>query len=423
MHNIDRTTNEMGFENEFAHETNEFGFETEQEFGYELSSENEFSNQEYEMHELELANELMEINNEQEFGDWLRNRVRQAAGAASRFIDSPAGQQATQTLTQAARQSLPNLGRNLGDRIGKWGGDKLGGAFGIDPATVQQAGGWLGQKAGQLAANKFPAFVRFATDSLRNLSKEYEMGYQPQVRPAIARAASRHYPVILNVKGTLSLTPGYRRPTGYGRQYELGHEQEFGNETNYEFGHETETSYESPFNAEQESELAGELLAVSNEQELNHFIGKLIKKAVPAVKGFLQSAAGQKLGGFIKGAARKLLPIAGKVVGGAFGGPIGSKIGGFLGNAASNLFELELEGLSNEDREYEIARAYIRFAGSAANSAARHPQWQINPGFAARRAMYAAARRYAPGYFSPAGSFNNDSGTWFRQGNRIIINL
>ncbi|MBK6506124.1 MAG: hypothetical protein IPG02_10755 [Ignavibacteria bacterium] len=39
---------------------------------------------------------------------------------------------------------------------------------------------------------------------------------------------------------------------------------------------------------------------------------------------------------------------------------LGTAIGGALGSAASNMFELELEGLSQEDREFETAKAYVR---------------------------------------------------------------
>jgi hypothetical protein len=77
-------------------------------------------------------------------------------------------------------------------------------------------------------------------------------------------------------------------------------------------------------------------------------------------------------------------------------------IGGKLAGLASNLFELELEGLSNEDKEFEVARAYVRFAGNAANMAARNPQWRNRPRQVASRATTLAARNYAPGLLKKA---------------------
>ena len=68
------------------------------------------------------------------------------------------------------------------------------------------------------------------------------------------------------------------------------------------------------------------------------------------------------------------------------GGAIGSK----LAAAAGNLFGLELEGMSPEDQEFEVARRFVRFAGAAARNARR----SRNP----RAALTAAARRFAPGF-------------------------
>ena len=50
----------------------------------------------------------------------------------------------------------------------------------------------------------------------------------------------------------------------------------------------------------------------------------------------------------MKGVAKKALSMAGKAPGSLFGGPIGGAISGKLGFMTSNLFELELEGLSPE---------------------------------------------------------------------------
>src|SRR5262245_22143012 len=113
-------------------------------------------------------------------------------------------------------------------------------------------------------------------------------------------------------------------------------QMEYGLET-FEFG---ETGV---FNENQENELAAELLEISSEAELDHFLGDLIKKAGSAVGSFISSPTGQALGGLLKGAAKKVLPMAGQAIGGYFGGSTGAQIGGKLASAASNLFESENE--------------------------------------------------------------------------------
>jgi hypothetical protein len=173
-------------------------------------------------------------------------------------------------------------------------------------------------------------------------------------------------------------------------------------------------------------ELAAELLEVRDEQELDRFLGSVFKK----VKAFANSSAGKAVGGMLKGVLKKALPIAGKVAGSFFGGPIGGTIGGKLGAMAGNLFELELEGLSQEDREFEAAKQFVRFATEAVKNAASAQG--SNPVAVARSAIATAAQRHAPGLLngssgmsmSPqfSGGGRPRSGRWRRIGpNRILV--
>lgn len=248
---------------------------------------------------------------------------------------------------------------------------------------------------------------------------------------------------------------------------ELGQELEAAFELGNEYAGELPGEYAGEFSGEysgelpgevfheaMEMELASELLNVSNEQELEQFLGKLIRRAAGAVGKFAKSSAGRAIGGFLKSAAKKALPFAGRALGTFLGGPVGGMIGGKLADAASNLFELELEGLSNEDKEFELARAYVRFAGDAVRRAARNPRHRYTPRQVVRSAVVNSARRYAPGLlkrrrrgrYSPqqaaAQNYNNNmnwnqpdipdtqsdgdtpsSGTWYKEGNQIILNL
>ena len=74
-----------------------------------------------------------------------------------------------------------------------------------------------------------------------------------------------------------------------------------------------------------EYELATELLGVSSEEELDQFLGGLIKRVAGAAGKFIRSPVGKAIGGALKGVAKKALPLAGSALGGAIGGPLGAK--------------------------------------------------------------------------------------------------
>jgi hypothetical protein len=179
---------------------------------------------------------------------------------------------------------------------------------------------------------------------------------------------------------------------------ELGHEElEFG-----EYEGEGEGMFElegeSPFSEAEAMELASELLAVTSEAELNYFLGDLLKKGFSAVKGIANSSVGRALGSVLKPLAKAALPIAGGALGGLIGGPAGAALGGSLASKAGSLFGLELEGLSQEDREFETAKQLTHLAGAAARhaveAAASHPN--ASPHAIAQHAIAKAAQTYAP---------------------------
>jgi hypothetical protein len=191
--------------------------------------------------------------------------------------------------------------------------------------------------------------------------------------------------------------------------YELGNEMpgESAFEYSGEFGNEFETGQGEQSAMElQEMELASSLLEVTSEQELDRFLGNLISRATKTIGGIARSPVGQALGGILKQAARKALPVAGQALGSYIGGPAGGRLGQQLASTAGKAFGLELEGLSNEDREFETAKQYVRFANDAARRAAAHVQHHrrhsgpVAPAAVrqiARSAAVTAAKRYAPG--------------------------
>lgn len=205
------------------------------------------------------------------------------------------------------------------------------------------------------------------------------------------------------------------------------------------FGQEMGTfefsSGETVFNENEQVELAAELLEVSNDAELENFIGDLISKAGSALGKFVSSLTGQALTGALKSAAKQVLPMAGKALGGYLGGSTGAQLGGQLASAASNLFETE-----GEDQEWEAANTFVKLASEAVKNAAQAPPGG-NPRTIAQNAVLQAAQAHAPGLLSQKSSNGGQhaaaggeahgpeqqqrghgrSGRWIRRGNRIVL--
>jgi uncharacterized protein (DUF697 family) len=209
-------------------------------------------------------------------------------------------------------------------------------------------------------------------------------------------------------------------------------------ETGYEFGPAQETEYgelesyqgEGPLQEFEEMEYASRLLGeVSSEEELEEFLGDLVKSAARAVGGAIRSPIGQALTGVLKTAAKRALPMVGGALGSFVAPGVGTALGSQLGSMASNLFEMELEGMDHEQAEFEMARRYVQLAATAAQNAATAPP-NMPPPAVAQQAVASAAERYAPGLLpmltgggpgqGPQGN-GHQSGRWVRRGRRIIL--
>ena len=174
----------------------------------------------------------------------------------------------------------------------------------------------------------------------------------------------------------------------------------------YEYEMENEMmNYEQDGHEVDEMELAAELLATNNESELDYFLGGLV---------------GGSLKKLLNGVIKKALPIAGAATGTFFGGPLGASIGEKIGSAASGMFGLELEGLSNEDQEFEVARAIIRLAKDAAAELTNNGNTG-DPDRDAKNALIQSAMHNAPGLLVRKNHHGGHDGHWHRRGNRIII--
>lgn len=194
-----------------------------------------------------------------------------------------------------------------------------------------------------------------------------------------------------------------------------------GFDTAEEFGDEQRETdgADGVFDEIEQSELASELLGTRDDEELENFLGDLIKKAAKKLRP-LSSAVGRQVGGLLKGAAKQALPSLAQLAGGAIGGPIGAGLASQAGPLLSSVFGMELEGLSGEDQEFEAAKQFVRMAGAALENAANTSPG-VAPGQVAQQAVVEAARQYAPGLVRRPGRQRAQRGTWYRQGNRIVI--
>jgi hypothetical protein len=177
----------------------------------------------------------------------------------------------------------------------------------------------------------------------------------------------------------------------------------------FETGWGGEAEYESEVFSEAEIlELAGQLTEVTTEAELDRFLGDLISKAGRALGKVVRSPVGQAVGGSL---------------GGLVGGPLGAKIGSGLASAAGSAFGLEAE-MSQEDREFEGAKNFVKMAADTVKSAVSAPPG-VNPVAAAKAAVEAAVQKHAPGLSGggiagPSGK-SGRTGRWVRHGRNVII--
>ena len=132
----------------------------------------------------------------------------------------------------------------------------------------------------------------------------------------------------------------------------------------------------------------------------------------------MRSPTGQALGGILKTAAKQALPIVGRGLGGYVGGSSGAQLGAQAAAAAGRMFGLELEGLSPEDKEFEIAKSFVRFAGETVKTALT-ARGAASPPALAKAAAAHAAVRHAPGLVRSATP--SLSGRWVRRGRNIVV--
>jgi hypothetical protein len=144
-------------------------------------------------------------------------------------------------------------------------------------------------------------------------------------------------------------------------------------------------------------EQAAGLLDVTNEKELEAFLRRLIDAVARRSGGTLTPDSARAVLAIVKKTAERTLPTLTTVVGA--GEEATQRPGDSPVATAARVYGLELEGLSAEDRDFEIARQLIRFAEAATRQAANPPS-TLPAAAALSAAIGGAAREFAPGLLS-----------------------
>jgi hypothetical protein len=139
--------------------------------------------------QMDIAADLMELEEEEEFENFLGDLVSRGAQAVGKFIDSPTGQAVAGALKDAAKQLLPVAGQAVGQYLGGPTGGQIGGALGTAAASQLEA---EAEEQEWEAAN---VFVRVAVDAVNNAANT-PAGAHPQAvaQNAVAEAVRRHAP-------------------------------------------------------------------------------------------------------------------------------------------------------------------------------------------------------------------------------------
>jgi hypothetical protein len=216
MHDIDRTQLEYSTETgPFQQEEFEF-----QEFESGMMQE-ELSEQE----EIQLAHELLSVNNEQELEQFLGNFIRRAVSAVGQAARSPIGQAIGGVLKGVAKKALPMAGAALGG----WVGGPLGAKIGTGLANAAGRAVGLEQETfgeqEELEVTGARQFVRLASNVARQAAAAAAAGADPRAaaQSAAIAAARRFAPGLVGGLGTATVGGFVGQRPMSGRWLRRGH--------------------------------------------------------------------------------------------------------------------------------------------------------------------------------------------------------
>lgn len=133
-----------------------------------------------------------------------------------------------------------------------------------------------------------------------------------------------------------------------------------------------------------EIEYGATLLEADAARELPRFLAKLVVDAGPAGRAALRGATGRALLPALNWVVRQAMP----------------RDSADLKRRSASIFGLELEGLSPEDKEFELARHLVRLLRAVIDAVLAPGPGE--PALRVRAALALAARRHAPGLLKGA---------------------
>lgn len=134
---------------------------------------------------------------------------------------------------------------------------------------------------------------------------------------------------------------------------------------------------------------AAELLNAAGHPDFGATLGRMVRAVAGARGRAVDDAVADELVALLQTAARQALPSLANAPLGLNAGTSPKRMGRFFG--------IELEGLSPEDQEFELARRFVQLTSEAARLAATAPS-HLPPTAVAQWAATRAARRFAPGW-------------------------
>jgi hypothetical protein len=178
-------------------------------------------------------------------------------------------------------------------------------------------------------------------------------------------------------------------------------------------------------------------LEVTDEKSLNAFLRRLVERSSRAVGRRPSRPVGDALVELLAHTARSVLPVAVRRA-----GPDGALVPTAMQRSdavksAARVFAGELEGLSQEDKEYEVTRQFVRFASDAVRHASLAAG--ASPRDVAAAALARSAMHHAPGLLRTAQTSTAsrrgpvdmrerhaaaglcNGGRWVRRGRTIIV--
>lgn len=166
--------------------------------------------------------------------------------------------------------------------------------------------------------------------------------------------------------------------------------------------------------------LSAGLLEVSDQAELKAFLTDLVAFVAATGRSRIGAPLRQALVDALHRVARPIVPIHSAGDSELRFGSSAASVD--LNPRAAHLFGMELEGLSPEDKEYEVAQQFVRLAADTIRHAGA-ARSNLAPPAVAGAALQQAARRYAPGLLqaAPPAPSQTQTGRWRREGRRIVV--